>query len=49
MDIDHLGRVWVVEGVNYRGREGTRPAGDRIVVIQDTDGDGKADRFHTFV
>ncbi|MBT7983503.1 MAG: hypothetical protein HN584_13145, partial [Akkermansiaceae bacterium] len=41
MDIDHEGRVWVTEGVNYRGRNGTRPEGDRIVVLQDTDNDGK--------
>ena len=49
MDIDHAGRIWVAEGVNYRGRQGTRPAGDRIAVLQDTDGDGKCDRSHTFV
>ena len=48
MDIDHAGRIWVAEGVNYRGRSGTRPAGDRIVVLQDTDGDGKCDSSHTF-
>ena len=24
MDIDHKGRCWVTEGVNYRGRNGTR-------------------------
>ena len=35
MDIDHEGRFWVTEGVNYRGRNGTRPNGDRIVVLQD--------------
>ena len=49
MDIDHVGRIWVAEGVNYRGRKGTRPAGDRIVVLQDTNGDGKCDHSHTFV
>ncbi len=49
MDIDHEGRVWVTEGVNYRGRNGTRPEGDRIVVLQDTDNDGKCDSSHTFV
>lgn len=49
MDIDHAGRIWVAEGVNYRGRKGTRPAGDRIVVLQDSDGDGKCDHSHTFV
>ena len=49
MDIDHAGRIWVAEGVNYRGNQGRRPAGDRIVVLQDTDGDGRCDRSHTFV
>ena len=49
MDIDHAGRIWVAEGVNYRGRQGTRPAGDRIVVLQDTDGDGQCDSSHPFV
>ena len=49
MDIDHAGRIWVAEGVNYRGRNGTRPGGDRIVVLQDSDGDGRCDRSHTFV
>lgn len=49
MDIDHAGRIWVAEGVNYRGNHGRRAAGDRIVVLQDNDGDGKCDRSHTFV
>jgi putative membrane-bound dehydrogenase-like protein len=49
MDIDAAGRIWVAEGVNYRGKAKRRPGGDRIVVIQDTDGDGKADSSHTFV
>ena len=49
MDTDEAGRIWVAEGVNYRGRQGTRPAGDRIVVLEDTDGDGKCDSSHTFV
>ena len=49
MDIDHEGRFWVTEGVNYRGRNGTRPNGDRIVVLQDTDNDGTCDTSHTFV
>ncbi len=49
MDIDHKGRIWVAEGVNYRRKAGRRPAGDRIVVLQDTNGDGKADKSHTFV
>src|SRR5439155_12394272 len=47
-DVDHRGRVWIAEVVNYRGRNGTRPAGDRILVLEDTDGDGKADKAHVF-
>ena len=49
IDIDHAGRIWVAEGVNYRRHQGRRAGGDRIAVLQDTDGDGKADRSHTFV
>ncbi len=59
MDIDHRGRVWVCESVNYRytirgevGPDGERkmrnPKGDRIVVLEDSDEDGKADRVTTF-
>lgn len=49
MDVDQHGRIWVAEGVNYRGRKGRRPEGDRIVVLQDKDGDGQAETSHTFV
>jgi putative membrane-bound dehydrogenase-like protein len=49
MDIDAAGRIWVAEGVNYRRHNGRRPGGDRIAVLEDTDGDGKADKSHTFV
>ena len=48
MDIDHHGRVWVTEGVNYRGKAGREPGGDRIVILEDTDGDGKSDSSKTF-
>jgi putative membrane-bound dehydrogenase-like protein len=49
IDIDRDGRIWVAEGVRYRGHHARRPEGDRIVVLQDKDGDGKADSTHTFV
>jgi putative membrane-bound dehydrogenase-like protein len=49
MDIDRDGRIWVAEGVRYRSHYARQPEGDRIVVLQDTDGDGKADSTHTFV
>ena len=52
MDIDERGRVWVVEGVNYRStfqKWGIlQPAGDRIVILEDTDGDGLADQQTVF-
>ncbi|MEJ6579770.1 MAG: hypothetical protein QNL68_08210 [Akkermansiaceae bacterium] len=48
IDIDHLGRVWVCEVVNYRGHNGKRPEGDRILVLEDTNGDGTADKSTVF-
>jgi putative membrane-bound dehydrogenase-like protein len=51
-DIDHKGRVWVCESVNYRhklhGRPPVRPEGDRIVILEDTKGTGRADKATTF-
>src|ERR1051326_4912030 len=49
IDIDRDGRIWVAEGVRYRSHYDRQPEGDRIVVVEDTDGDGKADAAHTFV
>ncbi len=49
MDSDAHGRIWVAEGVNYRRNKGRRPEGDRVIVLEDTDQDGKADSSHTFV
>lgn len=52
MDIDAEGRVWVTEGYNYRSPlnpdNPTRPEGDRIVILEDTDGDSKADTSKVF-
>ena len=48
MDTDRAGRIWVTEGVNYR-RTMTRPEGDRIVVLEDTNRDGTADSSHVFI
>lgn len=48
IDVDHLGRVWVCEVINYRGHKGKRPEGDRILIIEDKDGDGKADEAKVF-
>lgn len=49
IDIDSEGRIWVAEGVNYRHHLDRDPKGDRIVVLQDTNNDGRADESWTFV
>lgn len=50
MDIDPMGRIWVNEGVNYREKLGVRrEAGDRVVVLSDTNGDGTADKSQVFI
>ncbi|MBM3833399.1 MAG: hypothetical protein FJ403_09025 [Verrucomicrobia bacterium] len=48
MDIDARGRVWITEGANYRQWRNLRPEGDRIVILEDTNGDGTADVSKTF-
>ncbi len=49
LDFDSEGRMWVAEGVNYRGHYNRQPEGDRILVLEDTDGDGKADKEGVFI
>lgn len=49
MDVDKDGRIWVAEGVNYRRNYDRKPEGDRIMVLEDTDGDGRADQSSVFV
>jgi putative membrane-bound dehydrogenase-like protein len=55
IDIDVRGRVWVAEAVNYRDFNTakqsplTHQAGDRILILSDTNGDGRADRSKVFV
>lgn len=52
MDIDSKGRVWVCQGINYRPKlnvgNDTIADGDKIVILEDTDGDGQADKAKTF-
>ncbi|MCB1122864.1 MAG: dehydrogenase, partial [Verrucomicrobiae bacterium] len=50
LDIDHRGRVWVCEVMNYRehGEKNTRPEGDRILILEDRNGDGEADSVKTY-
>jgi putative membrane-bound dehydrogenase-like protein len=50
--VDERGRVWVLEGVNYRRPQRNlpdiRPEGDRIVILEDTDRNGQADTVKVF-
>ncbi len=52
IDIDHRGRIWVCEGYNYRPTlnpdNPTKGEGDRILILEDTDGDSKADKSTVF-
>lgn len=48
LDVDHRGRVWVCEVVNYRGHNGERPEGDRILICSDSDGDGVCDQSKVY-
>ena len=50
IDVDAQGRVWVAEAVNYRlfNQEIQDEAGDRIRVLEDTDGDGRCDKAWTY-
>ncbi len=50
--IDERGRVWVCEAYNYRNqynpKNPVKKEGDRIMILEDTDGDGKADKSKVF-
>jgi putative membrane-bound dehydrogenase-like protein len=49
IDIDAQGRIWVTEGVNYRRHKDRDAKGDRVVILEDTDQDGRADASTVFV
>ncbi|MDN3654278.1 c-type cytochrome [Ferruginibacter paludis] len=55
MDVDSKGRIWVTEAVNYRNynNDSTKflhhSGGDRVMILEDTDQDGKADTSKVFV
>jgi len=51
IDVDERGRIWVTEAYNYRpaiNGNPTNPKGDRIMLLEDTNGDGKADSAKVF-
>ena len=46
IDVDERGRVWITEAYNYRpaiNNNPVNPLGDRIMILEDNNGDGKAD------
>ncbi|MDX2189989.1 MAG: c-type cytochrome [Bacteroidota bacterium] len=52
IDVDAKGRVWICEGFNYRPMHNpgakVKGAGDRILILEDTDGDNVADKQKVF-
>ena len=48
MDVDPQGRIWLTEGIYYNQRARVSN-GQSIIVVTDSDGDGKADKSHIFV
>ena len=50
MEWDEKGRLWVIETVDYPNtvRDDQGVGDDRIKICEDTDGDGKADKFIVF-
>ncbi|RDC61611.1 PVC-type heme-binding CxxCH protein [Adhaeribacter pallidiroseus] len=54
LDVDIKGRIWVTEAVNYRDFNNAKghlqhPAGDRVMILEDTNQDGVADSSKVFV
>jgi putative membrane-bound dehydrogenase-like protein len=46
---DERGRVWAIESLDYPNRVlGGAPGNDRIKILEDTNGDGRADKFTVF-
>jgi putative membrane-bound dehydrogenase-like protein len=47
MTFDERGRIWITESLEYPRSE-PGPGRDRVKVLEDTDGDGRADKFTVF-
>jgi putative membrane-bound dehydrogenase-like protein len=47
MTIDERGRFWITESFEYP-RKSPGPGKDRVKILEDTDGDGRADKFTVF-
>ena len=48
MEFDHQGRLWVTQSTEYPIAAGDSGGLDKISVLEDTNGDGKADKFTVF-
>ncbi|MFM9960803.1 MAG: PVC-type heme-binding CxxCH protein, partial [Planctomycetaceae bacterium] len=48
MTIDERGRFWITESLEYP-RKSAGPGKDRVKILEDTDGDGKCDKFTVFL
>ncbi|MCA9053031.1 MAG: c-type cytochrome [Planctomycetaceae bacterium] len=49
IDVDHHGRVWVIESnTHFRPEDYDGHPSDRLLILTDTDGDGRADDVKTF-
>src|SRR6185369_11439287 len=47
MTFDERGRIWITESLEYP-RKQPGPGQDRVKILEDTDGDGKADKISIF-
>lgn len=48
MEFDDRGRLWVTHSVEYPNEASTGSGQDKITILEDSDGDGKADKFTDF-
>src|SRR5204863_8244995 len=48
MNWDERGRLWIAESVDYPNNRQADSGNDRIVICEDTHGDGVADKFTVF-
>src|SRR5438552_6531887 len=47
MTFDDRGRIWITESIEYP-RKSAGPGRDRVKILEDTDGDGRADKITVF-
>lgn len=48
MEFDDRGRLWVTHSIEYPYEASTGSGQDKITILEDTNGDGKADKFTDF-